>query len=206
MAWPKIFGIGLSKSGTNSLTEALSVLGYNAWHGGTHTWQNGDALEKAIVERADRYAAGETSIDILKGCENLDAMTDFPMPRVYRQLDQQIPDAKFILTYRNPLDASMSMMRMCYPSWKKGDRDKKSRSYQHHVEYTMKHIDAVFEYFWNREDQFIVIDATKGKVNWKILCEFLGVDPSPYANKPWPHKFNHAHWYAQKLHNRLNNS
>jgi Sulfotransferase domain len=31
---PKVFGIGLNKSGTSSLHEALTLLGYNSLHHG----------------------------------------------------------------------------------------------------------------------------------------------------------------------------
>lgn len=198
MAGPKIFGIGLSKSGTNSLTEALSILGYNAWHGGNHTYHNGHDLWDALQDRGRRYAGGDTSVNILEGCEEYDAMTDHPIPVVYQHLDKQIPDAKFILTYRNPFDASLSMMRMCYPSWKDNVGDDKPRSFSDHINKNVKHIDEVFNYFWGREDKFIVLDAAKGKANWKMLCTFLGHDPQPHQGKPWPHKFNASHWFPQR--------
>lgn len=199
MAGPKIFGIGLSKSGTNSLTAALCELGYNAWHGGSYTYHNGHDLWDAIQDRGRRYAEGDTSVNILEGCEEYDAMTDHPIPVVYQHLDKQIPDAKFILTYRNPYDASLSMMRMCYPSWK-GEKmgDAEPRSFSDQINKNVRHIEEVFNYFWNREDKFIVLDAAKGPANWKMLCSFLGHDPQPYQGKPWPHKFNAAYWFPQR--------
>ena len=198
MAGPKIFGIGLSKTGTNSLTGALCELGYNAWHGGSYTYHNGHESWDSIQAKGRQYREGDTSVNILEGCEEYDAMTDHPIPTVYRELDKQIPDAKFILTYRNPYDASLSMLRMCYPSWKTKMGDDKPRSFSDQINKNVRHIEEVFNYFWGREDKFIVLDAAKGKANWKMLCAFLGHDPAPYNNKPWPHKFNAAHWFPRR--------
>ncbi len=81
----KIFGIGLSKTGTTSLAHALELLGYKTrdYPGLVH------------------YSPGDlTSIDA-ELLETHDALTDTPIPSFYRELDARYPDAKFILTIRD---------------------------------------------------------------------------------------------------------
>ncbi|WP_295888478.1 sulfotransferase, partial [uncultured Thiohalocapsa sp.] len=84
----KIFCIGLSKTGTTSLTEALKILGYDAVH-----WY--------ATKHAFRYT-DDGGIDIdWDFFERHDAFADTPIARIYPQLDERYPDAKFILTLRD---------------------------------------------------------------------------------------------------------
>ena len=69
----KIFGIGLSRTGTTSLTLALSELGLHAYH----------------------FPRGREVID------SVDAATDTPVAAWYQDLDAAYPDSKFILTLRH---------------------------------------------------------------------------------------------------------
>ena len=81
----KVFGIGLSKTGTTSLARALEILGYNTR----------DYLG------VTRYSPGDlTSIDLDEVNAN-DAFTDTPIPSFYRELDKMYPGSKFILTVRD---------------------------------------------------------------------------------------------------------
>lgn len=68
----KIFGIGLSRSGTSSLTEALKTLGYSAVH-------------------------FPTSLDQVR---RHDAATDTTIADNFERLDQFFPGSKFIYTIR----------------------------------------------------------------------------------------------------------
>src|SRR5205807_261378 len=81
----KIFGIGLSKTGTTSLANALQILGYN-------TKDN-----MGVV----KYAAGDLSSVDLDIVDAFDAVTDTPVPSFYRELDARYPGSKFILTVRD---------------------------------------------------------------------------------------------------------
>ena len=87
----KIFCIGLSKTGTTSVTDALKILGYDAVH-----WY--------ATRLAFRYVDDETcdGIDIdWSFFERHDAFADTPIARIYPRLDERYPDAKFILTLRD---------------------------------------------------------------------------------------------------------
>ena len=84
----KIFGIGLSKTGTTSLYAALDQLGYRS------------ATFRHMRESGlDRWFEGDFSEDYLA---NWDAVTDNPISAFYPQLDEQYPGSKFVLTVRDP--------------------------------------------------------------------------------------------------------
>ena len=75
----KIFGIGLHRTGTSSLNEALNILGYRSIHTPLDIYPD---IDTRII---DKY----------------DAFTDNPIPLLYKQLDRLYPGAKFILTTRD---------------------------------------------------------------------------------------------------------
>ena len=81
----KIFGIGLSKTGTTSLARALEILGY----------KTRDYIG------VTKYIAGDLSSVDLQEIDANDAFTDTPIPSFYKQLDEKYPNSKFILTTRN---------------------------------------------------------------------------------------------------------
>ena len=76
---PKVFGIGLSKTGTTSLAAALSALGFNTVH-----WQN--PLTCEIISDADSYL--------------FDALTDAPVCLAFEKYYYLFPASKFIYTVR----------------------------------------------------------------------------------------------------------
>ncbi|WP_154446910.1 sulfotransferase [Halovulum marinum] len=78
----KVFCIGLSKTGTTSLSRALGMLGYASAHwANPYTWE-------LLGER-----------DLLL----FDALADTPITWQFRQLEESFPDARFIFTSR-PLE------------------------------------------------------------------------------------------------------
>jgi hypothetical protein len=69
----KIFGIGLSKTGTSSLAQALQILGFRT----------------KDYPGISRYTAGDLSsvdMDVVLAHE---ALTDTPIPSFYRELDRR---------------------------------------------------------------------------------------------------------------------
>jgi 3'(2'), 5'-bisphosphate nucleotidase len=79
----KIFGIGLSKTGTTSLARALEILGY----------KTKDYLG------VSRYSAGDLSSIKLDEIDSNDAFTDTPIPSFYRELDVKYPGSLFMDLY-----------------------------------------------------------------------------------------------------------
>ena len=72
----KVFGIGLSRTGSTSLNRALELLGYRS-----HFVKSYDEFESSISD--------------------YDAYTHTPLVPVWRELDQRFPGSKFILTVRD---------------------------------------------------------------------------------------------------------
>src|SRR3990172_12957643 len=70
---PKIFGIGLCRTGTLSTHKALQVLGYKSLH------------KPSSMEAIDQY---EATNDMTVACR-------------YRELDRMYLGSKFVLTYRD---------------------------------------------------------------------------------------------------------
>ena len=90
----KIFGIGLSKTGTTSLAGALEILGFSVKDClGVKTYTKGDI----------------SSIDS-SALATYDAFTDTPIPSFYQELDKLYPNAKFVLTVRE-MDAWLNSCR-----------------------------------------------------------------------------------------------
>lgn len=175
----KIFGIGLSKTGTTSLTDALRLLGYRAVHYpfGILGYRHGGLTLKP--ERLSRYQA----------------CTDSPIARFFPELDRYYPGSKFILTTRrldrwldscerhhvwpgtymehlllrkSPLIRSVVCLHRDLYGSPRFDRKTFSDAYRVHEK-------AVLEYFRDRPGDLLVLDICSGQ-GWEKLCPFLGHD------------------------------
>jgi len=174
---PKIFGIGLSKTGTSSLAHALEILGYR-----TKDYPG-------IV----RYTRGELSSIDLEVIDSHDAITDTPIPSFYRELDARYPNSKFILTIREregwlksckkqftqqlaekQNDAHKNLFLDLYGT-DVFDEQKFSRGYE-------RFVGGALKFFENRPRDLLVFDISAGE-GWEKLCAFLG---KPIPDKPFP--------------------
>src|SRR5262245_22430107 len=185
----KVFGIGLSRTGTTSLTEALRTLGYRAVHCPLSLLAlNGNGLElnKRVVDR-------------------FDAFTDTPVARVYRELDEEFPRSKFILTTR-ALDAWLRSMRRMRNSFTFLKLLPKVRQLTLDLcgtasffdepalrECFVRHSRNVRDYFGDRlGTDLLVFDAGAGD-GWDQLCSFLGRQtpsiPYPHYNRGYATTF-----------------
>lgn len=169
----KVFGLGYPRTGTTTLREALRIVGYE-----------GKRFECKImsVPITDEVFERELMPTLLQD----DAFTDMPWPLLYRTLDARFPNAKFILTTRDP-DSWVESMLSFYT------REVKSamRQWVYGYSYPRKHEDAyimrflrhtneVVRYFRGRDD-LLVYDVRDG---WEPLCEFLG---NEVPNVRFPH-------------------
>lgn len=174
----KVFGIGLSKTGTTSLARALDILGY----------RTRDYLG------VTRYITGDLSSVNLDEIDAHDAFTDTPIPSFYKQLDKHYPDSKFILTTRD----SAGWLKSCKKQFTERivarqneatsqlhtdlygcfafDPDKYSSGYT-------RHVNGVLDYFKDRPDDLLIVDICGGEQNWVKLCAFLG---RPVPDTPFP--------------------
>lgn len=183
----KIFGIGLSKTGTTSLTCALRMLGYRAKHFPFTTVRYDGAGQRAICfEKIDRYGA----------------LTDTPIPAIYKELDERYPGSKFILTVRD----METWLRSCrrhhvWPGRFVSDRAIGHRAQMKSIlslhldlygavwfdEHAFRqaheqHMMDVRAYFQDRPEDLLIMDFGRGD-GWEVLCPFLG---RPLPEEPFP--------------------
>lgn len=182
----KIFGIGLSRTGTTSLAAALKLLGFEAVHYPPYY--------------IDKFFRIQIEKDILN---NNEALTDAPIAHRYKELDSQFPGSKFILTYRSDEEWIKSakkfftrpkgkfnevyirdILKCVNPQnkiWRNrfivriiiyGSYKFKEQSYLKNYQ---KHNSEVIDYFKDRKNDLLVIDLTKDEFKWEKICEFLGV-------------------------------
>lgn len=167
---PKVFGIGLSKTGTTSLTEALRILGYDAIH-------------------------AQTSKDI----HNHEAATDTPVAARFQELDQMYSNSRFIMTMRDKWEWLKSCKHHFGDGndllrYKKEVaieyafcRGKLYGSLEFNEETWLtansKHLSLVFDHFADRSADIVWMDITRDD-GWQILCSFLG---KPIPQQAFPH-------------------
>jgi hypothetical protein len=177
----KVFGIGLSRTGTKSLDRALSMLGYRSDHFSTHLLRLDD---------------GTLSLD-MNNVELYDALTDITAALFFRELDEAFPGSKFVLTVRDP-DNWLRSCRRHFPPlepgvWPYGDAkvlELRRRTYATHCFDSDRflaayhaHDAAVRSHFASRPGSLLVFDLCSGD-SWGRLCAFLG-QSEPEVSFPW---------------------
>jgi Sulfotransferase domain len=184
---PKVFGLGLSRTGTHSLTAALHVLGYDTVHYPT---------DRATLETLLR---GDARFPLL---EQYDGITDITTAPYYEDLDREWPGSKFVLTIRDEDSWSLS----CRKHWASLPAAKCGENEEHkvHVEVRRfleaavyacyefddehfrrvyrRHVQNVTNYFAGRESDLLIINIVAGE-GYERLAPFLGV-PAPTRHFP----------------------
>jgi hypothetical protein len=194
----KIFGIGLSRTGTSSLTLALEQLGFKAVHFPCDEVTQGELHAFMFSPRDKLY------LSIL---EVYDALTDTPVCCAYKALDKAYPNSKFILTVRE----KQSWLKSCEFLWERrrhlllaGTPDVPFRSFITFINETIystdtfdKHVfSAVYDsyvadvlrYFVDRTRDLLIFDICGGG-GWAELCRFLDVKrgmPSDFPHQKYP--------------------
>jgi hypothetical protein len=168
----KVFGIGLSKTGTTSLHHALIELGLKSIH---------------YPQRAELFSGDFRCFD------DCDAATDIPIVPYYPQLDEAYPGSKFILTVRDVEDWLQSMERWLTPNRRPGEFVLRVRMAVYGVikfhagrlRYVYeKHVREVKEYFADRPADLLVMNICAGE-GWDKLCPFLNYEPVPRSAFPF---------------------
>lgn len=92
----EVIGTGFGRTGTDSMREALAMLGFGPCH---HMHEvNADAEQKRLW----RALAGGAPADWSKLFAGYSSCLDWPSAHYWPQLIKAYPDAKVILTYRTP--------------------------------------------------------------------------------------------------------
>lgn len=188
----EIIGAGYSRTGTLSLKHALEILGIGRCYHFTELLKRRHAtrwlavLDGATPDWDDLFADYSASVD-------------WPAVTFYRELADYYPDAKVILTVRDPDQWHASMkdallpLRRVLPSWipwasrigrltdltiwkgtfkgRVEDKDFAIACFQRHSQEVCAEID---------EKRLLVYDVREG---WEPLCKFLG---RPIPDVPYP--------------------
>jgi sulfotransferase family protein len=178
MSTLKVFGIGLSRTGSTSLHAASVILRLSALHYPSRPakrWLQGD------------YSAETTN--------PFNVITDIPTGVYFEELDKTHPHARFILTIRdvdswlNSFEAFLSRTKPSSPDTLTRDvirvacygttrfnRERMAGVY-------LRHNDRVQKYFKYRSSDLLILELGDDN-SWKRLCDFLDLTPPKI---PYPH-------------------
>jgi tetratricopeptide (TPR) repeat protein len=187
-AKPRVFGIGLARTGTTSLSAALAILGF-----ATVDWTN--RLTCELMSDDDLYL--------------FDAFTDTPCCLAFERNFYMFPNAKFIYTRRDPTDWEKSFtghVKSIYSVSSFAEHRTKMRegafrhgrafisqtlalflNYDNYAEAFHTYDHRVRRFFADKpKERFLEFDIFAGD-GWHQLCEFLGRDvpstPFPWRNR-----------------------
>lgn len=191
----RIIGTGFGRTGTTSIQRALGVLGYRAYNFETvmHN-QHFDAWRELVNGKAPEWDA------LFDG---YDATISWPACFFYKELYKAYPDAKFILTWRDPERWADSVLGVIhnFPKLKKFRFVPRVRAMlglvetllipkfgsfeperEHLINLIKTHSEEVIAFF--PPEKLLVYEVKEG---WEPLCRFLGHDvPAqkfPYENR-----------------------
>lgn len=193
----KLIGAGFSKTGTMSLKAALEKLGYRCYNM-EDTILN---YEKGDLQMWNDFMEGRSSMDWHKLFAGYDATTDLPTAFYACEVLKAFPEARVILTVRDPEKWWESLVRMVAMHNARVGRSTflpRFREFQR----LFKNIErvvfgdgfvrevAIARYLQHIEnvkatvppDRLLVFDVKEG---WEPLCKFLGV---PVPGEPFPHE------------------
>jgi len=184
----RIFGVGLQRTATTSLHEAFKILGFSSFH-----WNTGD---KARYIWDEMQANGKSWT-----LERYYALSDNPIPLLYKDLDLAYPGSKFILTLRDEVSWLKSVERLWDPRFNPNRWEWDTYPFSNRIHRELygradfdaevfltryrAHNAAVMHYFRRRPKDFLVLRMDRNP-GWEELCAFLGQDippvPYPFAN------------------------
>jgi len=180
----KVFGIGLSKTGTSSLSSALTLLNFSTAH-----WTN--------PYSHDLLTEGDIPL--------FDSLTDISISHQYKEIYRQYPNAKFVLSSRSVEEWEKSFLIHYQRSLHAASFDNLKEIITNHQppRFGQRYIDMhqalyfqhpnlqeayfaheqdVLSFFEGKEDQLLVLDVSKPNA-LQNLSEFLEVD-CPQSNFP----------------------
>ena len=179
---PKVFEIGLGRTGTTSFCEATAALGLKTIH-----WSESRQREMLAALLAGTLPAFLGEYDVVSDC----------LAMCVREVDAAYPGSRFVLTVRDeeawydswvrhadkvaqrPRCDFLTLYRMqkfgCFEP--RGNRERFLRAYRRHVA-------EVREYFADRPGDLLEMDICGGD-GWEMLAPFLG---RAIPSAPFPHR------------------
>jgi len=174
----KLFGTGLQRTGTMSLTAALNVLDFRAKQFPKELYPN---INHPIINEYD-------------------AFTDFPIPLLYKELDKAYPGSKFIHTIRDEQRWLNSVRWLFTTGSIKFNVVENTYAHTFHQAFYgttqfdvalflnryREYNEEVVAHFAERPNNLLIINLAEGD-GYEKICPFLGVpipdEPFPHANK-----------------------
>lgn len=194
----KIIGAGFGRTGTLSLKTALETLGFGPCY---HMMEVMGRPEHVAIWHRVAFG-GPIDWDVL--FKDFQATVDWPAARVWRELAQHYPDAKVLLSVRDPEKWWRSMSDTIYPAMMMKLPDKAPPVMRQQMEMARKLVatdtfngrfedkDYAIAVFRKHVDEvraaidpkrLLIYDVAEG---WAPLCKFLGVaepaEPFPRLN------------------------
>ena len=157
-----ILCIGMNKTGTSSLTNALYDLGFPCLH---------SAKKVKAAVRANQVSGFPPLYPL---DQKYMAFCDSPINYMFRELDAAYPGSRFILTIREMEPWIVSRVAQF------------GNSAEHHEREWQEHIATVSRHFSERQSDLLVYDLCGGD-GWSPLCRFLNT-PIPEHPFPWKNK------------------
>ncbi len=181
---PKVFGIGMFRTGTTSLGVALERLGFRA---SSRFWNQFPRLAPYFDLDTRRFEP--LAPEIRARADLFDAFSDAPWLFLYRELDEWYPGSQFILTLRSGSEVLLKselghwdrqgiMERWLAQEGIPPSPERFIQRYEHHIE-------NVRTYFKDRPDDLLEICFETEPQPWRRLCAFVAVDTVP--EEPFPH-------------------
>ena len=162
MTKPLIFGIGMNKTGTSSMTAALYELGMPCLHSARQ-------VKRAVATNKLTKFPPLHPLD-----QKYAAFCDSPINYMFRKLDEAYPGSRFILTVRE-LEPWIVSRVVQFGGPASG-----------HREAYISHVSEVLQHFADRRDDLLIYNLCGGD-GWEPLCTFLHV-PVPEQEFPWRNK------------------
>lgn len=179
----KIFGIGLARTGTTSLSKALEILGYKSVH-----------VECNVMEVSNDDGYDRFSI-INNVLEDNEAIIGTPLSPCFEMLANKYPDALFIITLRESegwlkscslfftekllMDENHKALHRWLYNSILYDKEKFMKGY---INYVCK----VLKFFDSKRNRLLLYSLCS-RSSWKPLCDFLGKEipdiPLPHESK-----------------------
>lgn len=198
MAEQKVFCIGLSRTGTTSICEALSILGYRTKHFPFELYVHPEIVSPDY-QFVPKQNLGSYSSWCLKKelkaidsaynpnmLEEYDAFGDLPVPLFYKELDEKFVNSKFIYTYRDEKKWLNSMKWLLSDGavlWSHGliNRDINLAVYRTKTFDEKKllksyrdHHNEVNDYFAARPNDLLKVNIDSTQINFTTICDYLG--------------------------------
>lgn len=197
----EVFGAGVGRTGTHSLKKALEQLGFGPCHHMLHMLEDPDS-----IPYWERAATGE-SMDWQKVYAGFRSSVDWPGARYWQEITETFPEAKVILTLRDPDSWYESARNSIYKAahapappnagevynrvvdvglntvWR-GIFDGRFIDKEWAQRLFLQHNDAVIRGV--SKDRLLIFEVSQG---WEPLCEFLGV---PVPDTPFPRSNDRA--------------